>query len=195
MAIDSQTRFTFSQDTELLDFLESMETRVSDFSPVMREGSLLMVSDVKDRITSRDGGKWREHAESTKERSRRGGRPWNRRGDHPLLQLSGDLLASILPGWTENIALAYTRDPVAHLQELGTERHAIGGEGVNLYQERANGRTMRRSRSEVRSMRRSLTSSEHTPLREFMYERQETRDAIYLMILSHALGEQTSQAA
>ena len=111
--VDSTFEIDLSGAEQLLS---RARDQYEDLSPLMRTLSEVIVSGVEDNFAAESGpnGPWAELAESTiEERTREGKWPG------PILQRSGQLVASIQPFYTKNTAGASTNKTQAALLHAG----------------------------------------------------------------------------
>lgn len=109
-------QFNRSRLDDLDKLFENTAYRVTDMSEPMREISRLLFRSVERIFATEDFGQWKPHAPETVRR-------W---GEHRILRLykSGVTLLDTVrreagPTW----AAVFTKNPVAHLHQRGTEQH------------------------------------------------------------------------
>ncbi len=105
--------------------LDTLQGRVADMSPVMKSIAAAMHDAVEENFEQEGRPKWMPLAPATvKQREKLG-----YGGAHPILQRSGDLAKSIVPGHTATTAFVSTNWPYAAIHQFG----GWAGRGRKVY--------------------------------------------------------------
>ncbi len=102
-------------DSGLKRAIAELRGRLADMSPVMKAVSAVMHDTVEENFEEEGRPKWTPLARATvKQREKLGYGP-----EHPILQRSGDLARSCVPGHTATSAFVSTNWPYAAIHQFG----------------------------------------------------------------------------